>query len=96
MSQIIEALEKYFRCVKLNMPRVVQNCANPPKIGLRSRGQLPSGEISVIFLLRYFTNTAITKEALPELHFGERLNFRQFPAIRQKMLTFLIAEFFRS
>ena len=66
----------------------------PPKD--RSRGQLPSGEISVIFLLRYFTNTAITKEALPELHFGERLNFRQFPAIRQKMLTFLIAEFFRS
>ena len=29
MSQIIEAFEKYFRCVKLNMPRVV-----PPKIGL--------------------------------------------------------------
>ena len=31
MSQIIEAFEKYFRCVKLNMPRVVQNCTPTPK-----------------------------------------------------------------
>ena len=28
-SQIIEAFEKYFRCVKLNMPRVVQNWTAP-------------------------------------------------------------------
>ena len=34
MSQIIEAFEKYLRCVKLDMPRVVQNCTTPPKIGL--------------------------------------------------------------
>ena len=34
MAQIIEAHEKYFRYVKLNMPRVVQNRTPSPKIGL--------------------------------------------------------------
>ena len=33
MSQIIEAFEKYLRCVKLDMPRVVRHCI-APKIGL--------------------------------------------------------------
>ena len=29
-------LEEYFRCVKLKMRRVVQNCISPPGIGLKS------------------------------------------------------------
>ena len=40
MSQTIKAFKKYFLCVKLNMPRVVQNCTTtqlpPPKMGLTS------------------------------------------------------------
>ena len=40
MSQIIEALEKYFRCVKLKMGRGMQDYspAPPPGIGLRAIG----------------------------------------------------------
>ena len=34
MSQKIEAFEKYLRCLKLNMPMVVQNCTTSPKVGL--------------------------------------------------------------
>ena len=36
MSQIIDGFEKYFRCVKLNMPRMLQNCTPPFNIGLKS------------------------------------------------------------
>ena len=38
MSQIIEAFEKYFRCVKQNMPTVVQNCT-PPQDRVKAIGR---------------------------------------------------------
>ena len=34
-SRIIEAVEKYFRCIKVNIPRVVRRCTIPhPDMGL--------------------------------------------------------------
>ena len=47
MSQIIEAFERYFQCVKLNMPRMEQNCTPPQKIGL-SRKRIANSRVSAI------------------------------------------------
>ena len=58
MSQIIEACKKYFRCVKLNMRRVVQNCTTPPKIGLRQFWQYIQQLIIFIFA-KYITQSTL-------------------------------------
>ena len=44
MSQIIEAFEKHFRCVKVNMPKVVQNCTTSPRVHLYEFRQMKTSQ----------------------------------------------------
>ena len=57
MSQIIEAFEKYFPCVKLNMPRVVCKIAPPHPQDRVNRSESPlkviKGEICIVISTLY-------------------------------------------